>query len=495
MKVISQSNIKSYIPLLQLFLLFSLFSLVNAEYLHAQTLGITTTGTSVYPQTSIGSTATATGNNAGNYLIVNQFTSNVPLTAIAIRTFGTASGNVKVSIYNDNGSDYPGTLLFTEVASAVTANTTSTITIPNIYLPAAKYWLAYNMNSASASANYITKNTGVSCPVRKSLVWTYGTSFPISSSSWVDLAAGMQDNICFTGVQTEGYAKATKAVLPLNGSFSSLSFYSHASGNARFAIYNNSGGAPSAKQWESDDVVVSANAWTTININTGTPSSLILASGTYWLVWQWNSANNGPSYTAGSVGDGNYMIRTTYGSFPSTWLGGTSTAEKWSIYATYCNTPPIPVAGNNGPVCSGSPLLLSASAISGATYLWTGPNGFTSTLQNPTVSGSATTAMAGTYYVTATVGGCSSLTGSTTAVVLQTSVSVNGQTNISCFGGNDGTITILASGGSAPYQFSVNNGAAYTSGNNPYTFSGLSANIQYKIRAKDSNGCESPIIP
>jgi len=81
-----------------------------------------------------------------------------------------------------------------------------------------------------------------------------------------------------------------------------------------------------------------------------------------------------------------------------------------------CNVQ-APVAGSNGPICVGSSLSLTASTISGATYSWTGPNGFTSTSQNPVVSSSATSAMAGTYNVTATIGGCTSSAGSTTVVI------------------------------------------------------------------------------
>ncbi len=61
------------------------------------------------------------------------------------------------------------------------------------------------------------------------------------------------------------------------------------------------------------------------------------------------------------------------------------------------NTPQAIVASNDGPVCVGDPINLSVD-ISGLTYSWTGPDGFTSTSQNPTISG-ATPAKAGTYTV------------------------------------------------------------------------------------------------
>jgi hypothetical protein len=54
-------------------------------------------------------------------------------------------------------------------------------------------------------------------------------------------------------------------------------------------------------------------------------------------------------------------------------------------------------------VCEGSSLQLNAGLtnISGASFLWTGPNGFTSTQQNPLV----TNAQSGTYSVTVTYNG------------------------------------------------------------------------------------------
>jgi hypothetical protein len=60
---------------------------------------------------------------------------------------------------------------------------------------------------------------------------------------------------------------------------------------------------------------------------------------------------------------------------------------------------------------------LTASAVPGATYEWTGPNGFQSALQNPAIE-RATVAASGVYRVVATVAGCSSAEATTTVVVL-----------------------------------------------------------------------------
>src|SRR5204863_7551462 len=62
------------------------------------------------------------------------------------------------------------------------------------------------------------------------------------------------------------------------------------------------------------------------------------------------------------------------------------------------------------------PISLPSPALSRSTYAWTGPNGFTSSLQNPTRANAAL-ADAGTYSVTVTVGGCTSAAGTTNVVV------------------------------------------------------------------------------
>src|SRR5207237_10727863 len=71
---------------------------------------------------------------------------------------------------------------------------------------------------------------------------------------------------------------------------------------------------------------------------------------------------------------------------------------------------------NTGPYCEGATIQLNATTVAGATYSWTGPNGFTSTLQNPTIANS-TAAMSGTYSVTAIINSCSSSAGTTSVTV------------------------------------------------------------------------------
>ena len=68
---------------------------------------------------------------------------------------------------------------------------------------------------------------------------------------------------------------------------------------------------------------------------------------------------------------------------------------------------------NTGPYCAGSTIQLNSSG--GDSYSWTGPNGFVTSLQNPTIP-NATAANAGVYTLVTTLGTCTST--STTSVVV-----------------------------------------------------------------------------
>jgi hypothetical protein len=105
------------------------------------------------------------------------------------------------------------------------------------------------------------------------------------------------------------------------------------------------------------------------------------------------------------------------------WTIGEYAALPGNAWATYiaetavtCSAPTIPVTGNNGPLVAGQTLQLTASSSPGASYSWSGPNGFSSSLQNPVIP-NITAAAAGTYNVSASFGDCTSLGGSTTVAV------------------------------------------------------------------------------
>jgi hypothetical protein len=83
--------------------------------------------------------------------------------------------------------------------------------------------------------------------------------------------------------------------------------------------------------------------------------------------------------------------------------GCTGTAASTDVVV---NAKPVATAQSNSPVYETTTIYLSGGPDGMVIYSWTGPNGFTSSLQNPTIS-NATLAMAGTYTLTVTsTSGC-----------------------------------------------------------------------------------------
>ena len=108
------------------------------------------------------------------------------------------------------------------------------------------------------------------------------------------------------------------------------------------------------------------------------------------------------------------------GTYTVTVSIGSCTATATTV-VTLSPTPPVPVIDTLHPLCSGQDLHLIAYDTSGATYNWTGPDGFTSTLQNPTITGIAT-AGTGLYTVIAAYGGCAAPPATAYALVDSTPV-------------------------------------------------------------------------
>ncbi|MFZ4707934.1 MAG: PKD domain-containing protein, partial [Bacteroidales bacterium] len=88
--------------------------------------------------------------------------------------------------------------------------------------------------------------------------------------------------------------------------------------------------------------------------------------------------------------------------------------------ATDCTIVPPPI-GSNSPVCEGETINLWADDFAGATYAWSGPGGWTSNQQNPTIL-NATMSHTGTYSLIITVNGSQSQPISTGVVVNATPI-------------------------------------------------------------------------
>ena len=112
---------------------------------------------------------------------------------------------------------------------------------------------------------------------------------------------------------------------------------------------------------------------------------------------------------------------------------------------------------NGGPYCEGDHIQLTCqNPQSGASYSWTGPNGWTSNQQNPQLP-NATTAMSGDYTLVMTVGNQASTPATTTVVVNANPVAhITTSLDTVCTGQH---ATLTATGGSM-YAWSTGNGGS-----------------------------------
>lgn len=102
--------------------------------------------------------------------------------------------------------------------------------------------------------------------------------------------------------------------------------------------------------------------------------------------------------------------------FAYTVVNACNSTDEATLTITLNDIPATPDVSVSGPVCEGGDVQLSATQVTGAVYLWTGPDNFTSDEQNPLIDG-ATPSASGTYSLVVTVNGCASPSVSVNAVV------------------------------------------------------------------------------
>jgi PKD repeat protein len=189
--------------------------------------------------------------------------------------------------------------------------------------------------------------------------------------------------------------------------------------------------------------------FTATPVNGGTP--------TYqWKVNGSNVGTNSPTFTSSTLTNGQVVTCVMTSS-----IAGTTAATSNSTTVTVNAIPATPTVTANNPICSGSAINLTTATVANATYAWTGPNGYTSTSQNPTVANS-TTAMNGTYNLIVTTNGCSSVAGTSTVSVTPSvtpanSVAITAGGNPTCVSQSVTFTATGINGGSTPsYQWKVN---------------------------------------
>lgn len=196
-----------------------------------------------------------------------------------------------------------------------------------------------------------------------------------------------------------------------------------------------------------------------------------------WRVTQGGVISSGqgtPSITVNwsgsSIGNGQVCVYTTNNC-------GESREICTSVYIKSVNA----TAEIISPSCLGSNISFIGGG--GSAYAWSGPNGFVSSLQNPSIN-NAVIQNAGVYVVTVTnENGC---TASASVILTLSSgpvLSVSSLPTSAC-GESTGSIDLTVSGGISPYEYEWSNGAV----TQDITDVGFGS---FKVTVTDNSGCSS----
>ena len=209
--------------------------------------------------------------------------------------------------------------------------------------------------------------------------------------------------------------------------------------------------------------------------------------------------NNGTVTVSGTGGIAPYEYKLGTGTYQSSGIFGSLTAGAYNITIRDANLctfalqavitePSVPLAGsvivtniscfgNNSGVCD----LTVTGGTSPYTFIW----------NNGAVTEDINNLTSGDYSVTVTDSkGCTSVINATVSQpsALLTA-SITSQSDVSVYGGNDGSITVTGSGGTPPLEYSLNAGAFQASG----TFSSLYAGT-YHVKVRDANLCTFDLL-
>ena len=155
---------------------------------------------------------------------------------------------------------------------------------------------------------------------------------------------------------------------------------------------------------DSDNVVVNVSSSL---LPTITPTSPAVCNGTSVTLTAAANAGSTFNWSAGTIPSTGSTVTVTplaTTTYTVTATNGTCTGTA-SVTVTV-NPIPIVSAGNDNTLCSGQTVNLASLPAGAISYNWSGPNGFTSTLQNPTITNTIPP-NSGSYTVTVTgTGGC-----------------------------------------------------------------------------------------
>lgn len=280
----------------------------------------------------------------------NSLTSAVFDSVNGVALFSAAGAGVDAIVkVNPNGS---GALVPVRVSSIV-LNANETNMTAAVFDPINK--LALFSNDAGGGSSVVVKidpGTAAAAPTRLGAI-TDGAAEIQMHAGVIDPANGLAYFFSHGGVGdyapiiTVSYTNrfltySTKFTMLEKGVINDVHFFSHvADGNIRLGIVN----PPGTILWQSASMPNVAGAEVVATIASGSPTSLTLNAGTYYLAYITDSLKAVASYTPGVSGDGFVSSgpQTLALAVSSPFIVTIPTADKYTEYLTYTAVSPISI--------------------------------------------------------------------------------------------------------------------------------------------------------
>ena len=433
--------------------------------------------------------------------LINFYTGCTPTqctnTTTTWTVFGTGASQ-SITTYPVQITDGNGTILvLTSAAGILTCNSNPcpTINVSSTTTPVSCFAGTNGAATATATggaANYTYSWTpgGLTGPTQSNL--TAGTytvnvtdanNCPGSTTvTIIQPAAALSANVAAT--PTNCGANTGTATVTVTGGTSAYSYVWTPNAGSGATISNLAAGTYSVVVTDANGCTANGN--TTVNTNNGPSISLVNSSNVTCF-----GANNGSATVAGTGGTGTLV----YAWAPGALSGATQTALAPNTYTVTvtdaggcANSTTVNITSPTAITVSTSNIIPANCGVSNgsATIAVTGGTGTYSINWLPT-GGSGLTANnipAGVYSVNVQdQNGCIATGNVVVTNVGGPTVSISNSTNVSCFGGNNGSATVTATGGNTPYTY------AWTpSGGSGATASGLTAGT-YTVAVTDALGC------
>lgn len=397
---------------------------------------------------------------------------NLTLTTTGNGTCPAASDVVKITFLNFTGTV---TLTPTPVSCFGGSNGSATATVTGGIGPYGYFWNTVPMQTTATATNLtpgvysVTIQNGYGCSAQSSVTITQPTAVAVSRVI-TNVSCFGGNNGAITVTPSGGTPPYTYSWAP--GGATTPTISGKPAGNYTVTVTDSKGCSIVATYTITQPTVIAINIVKTdiscFGLSNGSATATA-SGGTAPYSYSW-SPSGGTAATASGLSVGTYTVTVT--DFRGCTRTNTiSITQPVAISTTVTSTPETCNEADNG-----TATVVAAGGMPPYTYLWL-PGGATTPTANSLASG--------TYTVTVTdARGCSTNNFATITQPPVLALTFINQVNVTCFGGNNGSVKGSPSGGTAPYTYSWSPGGMTTQ-----TITGLSAGT-YTLTVTDSKGCQ-----